>query len=347
MSKNIIFFAPATNVSGGSESIQQYARALMRTGHSVGIKYLFGKNITPKKFEKYAIPVIDKIEDSENTIIIVPEVYTFLVSELKNAIKIIWWLSVDNYLSQVPETHIKHTLLKYKIPTVLKPIVQIYFKLNRKTKNMFSIYKFQEDQKIKHLYNAEYVKMFLKKNGVKESECMFLTPPISEEYFKYKKKSVKKENIIAYNPAKGIKYLHPIIKSERIKNKNFEFVPIVNMSSDEVARLLERSKLYVDLGDFPGPDRIPRQAVLCGCNILTSNVGAAENSIDLPILSKYKVDRDNKAGIINQVIDMMNNYDRDYKDFNCFRTLITSQKNDFEKRCNDSIDCFLKMVKES
>jgi len=42
-------------------------------------------------------------------------------------------------------------------------------------------------------------------------------------------------------------------------------------------------KLYVDFGKHPGKDRMPREAAVHGCCIITGRRGAAGNPFDIPI----------------------------------------------------------------
>ena len=70
--------------------------------------------------------------------------------------------------------------------------------------------------------------------------------------------------------------------------KKFNFIPIQGMSSIEVANLLESAKIYIDFGNHPGKDRLPREAVLSGCCIITNSKGSAKNSVDICISKKYK-----------------------------------------------------------
>jgi hypothetical protein len=55
------------------------------------------------------------------------------------------------------------------------------------------------------------------------------------------------------------------------------------MSRKEVISSLTSSKIYLDLGIHPGTDRIPREAALLGCVIVTNKRGSAGNKIDVDI----------------------------------------------------------------
>lgn len=82
--------------------------------------------------------------------------------------------------------------------------------------------------------------------------------------------NVKKENLILYNPKKDF----PIQKNNR-KNPNFKFVPLVGYSRAELNDLFDKAKIYIDFGNFPGKDRLPREAVIHKCCIITGKNGAS------------------------------------------------------------------------
>ena len=64
---------------------------------------------------------------------------------------------------------------------------------------------------------------------------------------------------------------------------HFRWVPIQNMTPVEVASLLGRSKVYIDFGAHPGRDRIPREAALCGCVVITGTQGSVALTVNLPL----------------------------------------------------------------
>lgn len=101
------------------------------------------------------------------------------------------------------------------------------------------------------------------------------------------------------------------------------------MTIEEVYSLLGRSAVYMDLGKFPGPERIPREASMMKCNIITSTMGSAgDNDIDVPIKSEYKFDLidSNMEKIRDLIIDMVDNYDLYVDSFDEYRQKVIKQK---------------------
>lgn len=134
----------------------------------------------------------------------------------------------------------------------------------------------------------------------------------------------RKENIVCYNPAKGLDVTQEVIQL----NKNINFVPIVGMTRLQTIDLLSRSKVYIDFGNHPGRDRLPREAAILNNCIITSLIGSARYFGDIPIPSQYKIeDINHVSGILN---DCLLKYDERVVDFECYRRFISSQRHEME-----------------
>ena len=220
---------------------------------------------------------------------------------------------------------------KYKI---LSPLVYLYSLIIERRGKSF---KFGKDKnEIFHMYNCEYIKEYLMSNGVNEENTKYLCGPIRKEYFE--ENTIKKENIVIYNPKKGYKYTKKIIKYfEEKDNKNVEFIPIQGMTADEVHNLLKRAKLYMDFGHFPGPERIPREAAISNCCLITSKLGSAKNLVDVPIPSQYKFNTEelNLEEIYDKVEDIMENYTEYLDDFEAYRRKVKEQVIIFDKNIEE------------
>lgn len=334
--KRIIYIAaPAKNTSGGPESLFQLGKELQLREQKV-MFYFYGENKLdiPEKFKQYGnFEVTSKIVDSRNNILIVPESYPNMLNDFKNIQKVIWWLSVDFYEVLTLDKIVSKFCAKYHVPNSLTWAVALYKRLKKGWQKVDFL-----DESIIHLYNCEYVKDFLLNNGVKKENTVFLAPPLSDEYFLVEE--VKKENIVAYNPAKGYEYTKSVIKLLSQTREDIKFVPIVNMTSVDVAKLLNKAKVYLDLGFFPGPDRIPRQAVLTKTNVITSLDGSAANFVDTPIPPKYKFDKTDYSNIAGEIITNIDNYEVNVPDFDDFRDRVLFEKRNF----NNEIEAVLRNV---
>lgn len=158
---------------------------------------------------------------------------------------------------------------------------------------------------------------------------MYLCGPLNKSFFEKAKaiKGEKRENIILYNPKKGKEFTQKLISAAKERGLDAEFKPIQGMTPDQITELMSRSKIYIDFGNFPGPERIPREAVTMGCNIITSKNGAAANEIDVPIPEKLKFEdkEENIPDIITTLQDMLMDYDGYYHYYDAYRKKVVDQ----------------------
>ena len=95
----------------------------------------------------------------------------------------------------------------------------------------------------------------------------------------------RESNLVAYNGAKG-KYRLPDLRDLL---PDVTFVPIEGMTFDEVCRTLARATLYVELGNLPGRDRLPREAANYGTPTVLLARGAGYCWDDFPIGERYRI----------------------------------------------------------
>jgi len=95
----------------------------------------------------------------------------------------------------------------------------------------------------------------------------------------------KERNLVAYNGAKG-RYRLPDLQ-ELVPNA--QWVAIQDMSFDQVCHTLARASLYVELGNLPGRDRLPREAAMCGTPTVLLARGAGYAWNDFPLGQRYRI----------------------------------------------------------
>ena len=309
----VYILTPGNSTSGGPETLHQLAHTLNENNIECFTKYYGRKRNIPKHLSKYNIKEIDKIKDSKENIVICPETATQYLKLYPKSRKVVWWLSVDFY-----KLYTEMTNLNFKN----------YFK--KLFYNKFSI-NFEKNNDYFHIYNCEYAKQFLLEKNVSLEKLYELCGPINTQYLK-SDTEIKVGNIIAYNPKKGKEFTEKIIKDSEDKGYNFDFIPIENMDTNQVSELLDNAKMYIDFGNFPGPERLPREAVIKNCLILTCTEGAAKNDIDVPIKKEYKFDKKSKniSKIILKIDESINNYDEKIKDFEIYKQKVLSQVQTFE-----------------
>ncbi|MCL1090120.1 hypothetical protein L2744_11040 [Shewanella profunda] len=321
--KKVIILCPGDSITGGPELIHQFVDALRNRNVDAKVLYYpFDKSFeTPAPYSRYDVKLATVADLNYDDELIVPEVATSYLRELNCKNKVIWWLSVDNYFKAHPKTisdRIKFLIKKY--------IFRISFFLSLK-----------EMSDLKHLTQSKYGEIFLKNHGIHS------VSPLSDYLgINHLNKVVdisKKMNVVAYNPKKGIEFTKKIIKCF----PDIEFVPLQNMTSKEVGLQLDKSKIYIDFGEHPGKDRIPREAVMAKCVVITGIKGSANNNVDVPIPSTYKfIESESSVNEIGLLInDIFNVFPKHSSKFDDYRQKIQAEETEFMKQ----VDLFIESLK--
>lgn len=256
---------PANSVTGGPEALHQFVDAGQRLGYDMAMVYLpeDDPDPTPEVFRMYRPRVVPGIVDAPDSVVVVPETGTLQLLELRHATRVLWWLSVEHFLMRAEGLRQAQGLARSPLDFVFDPRFGLV-----------------------HLAQSEYARQFVERKG---ASALMLTDYVRDEIVERARglRDGAKENIVAYNPKKGLAFTQQLMAATP---PEIRWVPIENMSPAEVAQLLGRAKVYVDFGPHPGRDRIPREAALCGCVVITNTQGSAGNGIDVPIPADCKYD---------------------------------------------------------
>jgi len=133
--------------------------------------------------------------------------------------------------------------------------------------------------------------------------------------------------MVVYNPKKGFVFTKKIISMAN----DIKFVPLINMSRNQVIESLQKAKVYIDFGNHPGKDRIPREAAILGCCVITGKIGSAAFFEDVPIPDEYKFEEkeENIPKIIEKIKDCFEHFEERYKDFEYYREVIRNEPQKF------------------
>jgi len=353
--RNILIVCPANFASGGPLLLHQLAQKLIQKGVDAQMFYLDAKENTSPVHEFYNgmnIPFTTKADDNSNNIFIIPETLTSLLFEYPNSGKVIWWLSVDNFLNKVKaenqnpinliiqtERYSLNLFNKIKFNLFLTFLFLKSFK--KKYKNRLLLFKRLPElsRKIKtgefampyHWVQSHYAKNYLERIGINNSVFLsdYLDPVFIREAKKISFKNEFKKDIIVYNPKKGFEITQKLIA----KSENIKWVAIENMTPEQVKNLLVESKLYIDFGNHPGKDRIPREAAICGCIVITNKDGSASFYKDVPIPDQYKIEHSPQTE--SKTIDFFSlcftEYEQRIIDFDSYRKSIEKEEQVFSE----------------
>lgn len=253
----------------------------------------------PLAYDKYisAEDVVSEVDDNENNLIIIPEIWPDVLDGYQNIQKSIWWLSVANALgTDQRDFHLKLTQPEYL--------------------------------GVHHFYQSQYAYWFLLNHGAQYVYPLF--DYINRDYITditYKNRN----DVVLYNPKKGIE----ITKQLMDENPDIEFIPLINMNRDQLRELMLKSKLYIDFGHHPGKDKFPREAATCGCVLITSFNGSARFFQDIMIDPQYKFD-DTIEGVSPLIKDIFDNFEKHFNNFNLYRKVIKAEVETFNNQVKNS-----------
>ena len=105
------------------------------------------------------------------------------------------------------------------------------------------------------------------------------------------------------------------------------------MTPEQVNDTLRSAKVYIDFGNHPGKDRIPREAAMCGCCIITGKMGSAQFFEDVSINEEYKFEDidENLYDVLDKIKYIFNNYNTEIEKFKQYRKKIMHEYKIFQK----------------
>ena len=320
----IYVWAPAGIATGGPEALHQLVYQLRNSLKINAFMYYVTLNNTTydnpvhKEYEKYNNPYVLEIDDNSKNILIVPEDFNGIstIINFKRIKILVWWLSVDNYymLRLSMELNISIEEIKRNHCFAIR-----YYKDIDLTKDNYL------KRSIYHLTQCKYAEEHLMKRGFKN--LFYLGDYLNEDYLNEDFNIKDKRDIVVYNPSKGFEFTTKIIRN----SEYLRYIPISGRNRNQVKNLLKHSKVYIDFGYFPGKDRIPREAAMMGCCIISGKKGSANYHDDLPIPDNYKFDNEeeNISNIINKIQDCIYNYEINLENFTNYRHIIKLEKENF------------------
>lgn len=223
---------------------------------------------TPEPYRKYQAPVAP-YEDAPGHLLVFPEIHPAQALAVRHGDAALWWLSLDNFLER---RHISglHDRVRY-FKRVLKR--QRPWNGARGLRSLI------------HLSQTQHSTDYLRACGV---EPVPLIDCINEQFLtnRFLDRIDHKQDLILYNPTKGKRVTERLIKTF----PQWRFMPLRGLDAEQLSERLYQSKLYIDFGHHPGRDRMPREAAMHGCCLITGILGSAGNDVDLPIPRRYKLD---------------------------------------------------------
>jgi hypothetical protein len=310
----ILCFAQAQ--TGGPEALHSLGYKLRAMGVDAFMVYYGGQtgvNPVHPAYAPLSVPWRPTAEDEEGDIIVLPELIPDIAERFQRARPVIWWLSVDNYLAG-------HTELNGGIDPC----------------------RLATQPRIIHLAQSEYARRFLlERLNIPLAQTYTLRDYLHRRFFfnpYYSMRADRRLPIVLFNPRKGWEFTRKLFTQEQALQQNAEkniltWLPLVDYSPDQCAQLLRVAMAYIDFGEHPGMDRIPREAAASGCLVITGRKGSAAFAEDLPLPPAYQFEdtEENMPAIIALLYDIAARYDERAADLAPYRDWINGQEARFER----------------
>lgn len=318
----VYIVCPGNFYTGGTELCHQLASKLLSLGIRVYVFYAptHGKfddnDPVHDELKKYHVPYVFKLEDKPHDILIASEVATQYLYFTKKIQRVLWWMAVDNYVRHVADILKDHL----KAP-LAKPFPRMFY---------FD----KSDSDIEHWAQSEYARQFLKLNGIPDEKIHMVEDYLGQDFLSGAAQVdlSRKKNIVAYNPKKGFEITKQLVQLA----PDIDWRPIENMTPAQVQELLALAKVYIDFGEHPGKDRIPREAAISGCVVIVGKRGSAVNDVDINIPDEFKVAELSKTDdVIKKIREVFDNFEAAHEKQAAYRARILDDKNRFDKEVEE------------
>ncbi len=317
MHSKYYIFTTAKACTGGPEALHQlayYMRKLGMEAYTVYYNYSGFPKVQPiDRYKQYEVEVLsyDNIEDEEGNYVIAPENAPWCLNAFKKAQKCIWWLSLH-------ANEVKKGTFKDRVGLMKRQLLH-------EDVSHYRHIVFDPD-KCLHFCGSKHTYLYVS-DLYKHSKVAYLVEPISLDFLRIGNDELptEREDVVLYNPSKPSAAM-----TELLERGRFDYVPLKGYTPEGLAERYKKSKLYVDFGHFGGPERMPKEAVFFGCNILVANHNAAANDFDVAIPQRYKVDDSETVEQIEARIgEMLANYEVQNADFQPFKTKVERLEDGF------------------
>lgn len=288
---------PHNTVTGGIELLHQVAAELNKyDGVTADIWYMYDTNVTdiPDDYLVYGNSVNNVLHDDD--ILMFPEIWAYYTNNPRyaNRQKIVYWESVDNYFPHTEKND--------------------WYRFGKNTL---------------HISQTEYSNKFLNESlHIPESDVIEITDYVNDDYLDCDITG-KRERVVLYNPAKGMGFTEKVMQLA----KDVTFKPIAGMTRAQILETMKHSMVWIDFGNFPGKDRLPREAGACGMCLITGKRGSAKYHKDMGIPDEYKIDNANYADIgevVRLINDILDNFDERQKLYAAYRKRLKQERTEFK-----------------
>jgi len=316
----VLVVCPGNAMTAGPEALHQLVADLNRLGQAAAIVYHpFDQRFeTPPAYRKYGAPV-GAYAQEPGTLIVFPEIFTMQALRTRGADAAVWWMSINNF-----------TGVRYGRPWRDR---LRYWKYLLKGKRPWRGIKALAH--LRHFAQSDYAREFLAGHGIASQPLSdpipVYTDPAYLQTLPQRLSAARRADTILYNPTKGA----PITARLQAAYPQWRFRPLRGLDREQLAQAFLDAKLYIDFGHHPGKDRLPREAALHGCCVITARHGSAANAVDVPIPERYKLDVKDAAFVrrFGEVAgNVLGHFDTCTNEFAAYRHVIGGEPLAFDRQ---------------
>jgi hypothetical protein len=338
----ITICCPGNVISGGVNSLHNLCRSLIDNNYNASMYYVNPNEATLKhpQIATYNAPRTLQLTDSANTLVIVPETMVPLITSLRHAKKMVYWLGL-NYFFKNPtwrfpfNIKLIRKLISCRSYTGFSSgnIENVKRRLNEYAKSHLNIW----NSSIIHLSNSHFVADYCRRKGA--SNVFVLHNPIRDEFYNHTP-TAQREKIILFGP----KTPNRILKKTRKKLSDFQIIRLKKMPLTEVFELMSKAMIFAEFGNYSGRDRMPREAAMLGCIVFMNTRGSAAFSEDYDIPAYFRIadSKSNHNLIVDRIGYCTQNYKNQLEKIEPFIKQLINERTNFDKRTKDILSYIIK-----
>ena len=339
--KTIYVVSPANVVTGGPDALHQLVYYLNAEGIRADLAYYTEKAglkiDIPAPYQGYISDFVtfSQIPDEPDIAVVLPDIYPHLAKKFSKAAVYMWWLGVTNDLMYSAFNKLKFLL---KLPVkILINHKNIRSDLRYYVRSFMVMQKYdfrRERLNVQHLCASYHAYDYISARSARPVTRMI--EPISKKFLNRREAwdgQSERKDIVLYNPVKCGAFVQSLAKAY----PQVTFVPLKGYTQDELIELYQTAKLYIDFGEFHGAERMPKEAVLFGCAVITGRHGASGCYGDVPIPDGYKLDETSVPPdeIIRKIEYCLAHYDEITDDFNVYRETVLQLEASFVEKIRE------------
>lgn len=318
--RKVLAVCPGDAMTAGPEALHQLVAQIDALGQPAEIVYHpFERSFeTPAPYRRHGAAV-GRYADEPGTLIVFPEIFTPLALKVRQAQAAVWWMSVNNF-----------TGVRYGRPWRDK---LRYGKYVLKGERPWGGVKALAH--LRQFAQSDYAREFLAAHGIASEPLSDPIPVYTEPSYVAalppRLAAAQRGDTILYNPTKGAKITARLMAAY----PQWRFRPLRGLDREQLAQAFLDAKLYIDFGHHPGKDRLPREAAIHGCCVVTARHGSGANPVDVPVPERCKLDV-NAPGFVQQfgalVTDLFANFDARSAELARYREVIAREPEEWRRQ---------------